>query len=126
MRSVVVNVDVRQRYVGADDFNDSWVNAFDALFEPNVDYINLIFHWKEGDAAYNGYERRKLIQSLHETYHYFDKNPEAYDFMSSRGFEKVDVITEELIYEYIYELICYYAEVISPKLHGVAVDLAER
>jgi hypothetical protein len=116
MRSVVVNVDVRQRYVGGGGFNDSWVNAFDVLFEPNVDYINLSFHWKEGDHKYNEFERRKLVDSLRQTYHYLEQNPEEYDRMSSRGFQKVDLITDEIIYEYIYELIRYYSEVISPKL----------
>jgi hypothetical protein len=116
MRSLVINVDVRQRYKGASEYNDSWVNAFDAIFEPNVDYINLIFHWEEGNSEHNERERQNLIKSLRDVHYFFERNGEACHQIVENGSRKIDVLSDEFIYDYIYHLVVYYAKIIGPKL----------
>ena len=66
MKSLVINVDVRQKYKESTEINDTWINFFDTIFIPNVDYINLIYYWLENDDEFNKYEFNKLIRNLEE------------------------------------------------------------
>ncbi len=115
-KSLVINVDVHQRFKGGDGFNESWINFFDVIFERNLDYINLPFHWFDSDEKYDEYEFKKLICGMENTYDYFEKNPEKYEQMVSNGYSKAQNITSDLISEAIFLLVHYYAKKINPFL----------
>lgn len=116
MNSVVINIDVRQKYKYLNKFNDTWINFFDSIFEPNIDYINLPFFWKENDDAYNEYEFKKLISNLKETYHLLENNSDQYNKIRESGYNKAQIITDDLIYESIFLIVHYYSKKINDYL----------
>ncbi len=111
-KSLVINVDVRQNF-NDEFFNSTWINFFDIIFEPNIDYVNLEYYWKEINQAYNDYQFIKLVKDLELTYKYYDDNPKEAINMAKSGYEKVLNITEDLICESIYLLAYYYAKKIN-------------
>lgn len=115
-KSLVVNVNVHQKFDNSDYFNDTWINFFDIIFQPNIDYIDLVFNWISSDNIYNDYEFKKLIGNLTLTYDYFNSNPDKYTKMTNSGFNKILHITQDLINESIYLLIHYYSKKINPFL----------
>ncbi len=115
-KSLVVNVDVRQRFKDSEYVNDTWINFFDTIFEPNLDYINLVYHWFDFNEEFNKLEFEKLIDNLELTYKFYDSNPSQYKSMAESGFNKVSYITEDLINESIFLLAHYYAKKINPFL----------
>ena len=112
-KSVVINVDVRQKFGDTDYFNSTWINFFDIIFEPNIDYINLEYYWIESNQSYNDYQFKKLITNLELTYQYYNSNPNESIRMGKSGFEKVLNITDDLISESIFLLVHYYAKKIN-------------
>jgi hypothetical protein len=112
-QSLVINVDVRQNFKDVDYFNSTWINFFDIIFEPNIDYVNLEYYWNETNQDYNDYQFIKLVKNLELTYKYYDSNPEESSRMAKSGFEKVLNITDDLISESIYLLVYYYAKKIN-------------
>lgn len=112
-QSLVINVDVRQNYRNVDYFNSTWINFFDIIFEPNIDYVNLEYYWNEINQAYNDYQFIKLVKDLELTYKYYDKNPKEAILMAKSGYEKVLNITDDLISESIYLLVYYYSKKIN-------------
>jgi hypothetical protein len=115
-KSLVINVNVHQKYDCSDIINDTWINFFDIIFEPNFDYIDLVFHWFCDDPDYNNYEFKKLISNLEITYDYYNTNPLKYEQMVNSGYKKVLNITEDLICESIFLLTHYYSKKINPFL----------
>jgi len=110
MNSLVINVDVRQKCRSSGHSNETWINFFDTIFEPNVDYINLTYYWKEDDEIYNNYEFKKLISNLKETYGFLDSNIEQYKKITTSGYDKAQQITEDLINEAIFLIVYYYSK----------------
>lgn len=115
-KSLVINVDVRQKFGDLDYFNGTWINFFDIIFEPNIDYVNLEYYWIESNETYNNYQFNKLIRDLELVYKYYHTNPEELYQMSNNGFNKILNITEDLISESIFLLVYYYAKKINPFL----------
>jgi len=112
-KSLVINIDVRQKFGDIDYFNGTWINFFDIIFEPNIDYINLEYYWIESNQGYNDNQFIKLIKNLELTYQYYDTNYEESIKMADLGFEKVLNITDDLISESIFLLVYYYAKKIN-------------
>jgi hypothetical protein len=112
-KSLVINIDVRQKFGDVDYFNSTWINFFDIIFEPNIDYVNLEYYWIESNQTYNDYQFVKLIKDLELVYSYYKLNPEEAYKVSNSGFDKVLNITEDLISESIFLLTHYYAKKIN-------------
>ncbi len=115
-KSLVINVDVRQRFEDSEYVNDTWINFFDTIFEPNLDYINLVYQWFSNNEEFNNYQFKKLINNLELTYEFYNKNQSQYESMAKSGFDKVNMITEDLINECIFLLVHYYSKKINPFL----------
>ena len=113
MNSLVINVDVRQKYNSSEYFNETWINFIDTIFEPNIDYINLTYYWKENDTSYNNYEFKKLISNLKKTYEFFNNNNEQYEKFISSGYNKSQQISSDLISESIFLIVYYYSKKIN-------------
>lgn len=111
-KSLVINVDVRQKF-DDDYFNSTWINFFDVIFEPNIDYVNLEYYWIESNQSYNNYQFVKLIKDLELTYEYYKTNKEEAYKVTNSGFDKVLNITDDLISESIFLLVHYYAKKIN-------------
>jgi hypothetical protein len=110
MNSLVINVDVRQKYRESGYSNETWINFFDTIFEPNVDYINLTYYWKENDEPYNNYEFKKLITNLKETWEFLNSSPKQYKKITTNGYNKAQNITHDLISEAIFLIVHYYSK----------------
>lgn len=113
MKSLVINIDVRQKYKGSSSFNDKWINFFDCLFEENKDYINIIYNWKENDDKYNKYQYNKLVNTLIKTYRYYETDANKYKSIVKSGYNKSKKITDNLINESIYYIVYNYSKKIN-------------
>ena len=111
--SQVINIDVRQKFNDVQYFNDTWINFFDVIFEPNVDYININYYWIENNLKYNQYQFIKLIKNMELSYQYYNSNQQESKKMAQCGFNKVLNITDDLICESIYLLVYYYSKKIN-------------
>lgn len=112
-KSLVINVDVRQKFWDVDYFNNTWINFFDIIFEPNIDYVNLEYYWIESNQTYNDYQFVKLIKDLELVYAFYKANPEEAYKVTNAGFDKVLNITDDLISESIFLLVYYYSKKIN-------------
>jgi hypothetical protein len=110
MKSLVINVNVLQLYDEKNGWNHQWVNFFDVIFEKDVDYINIDYYWKENDEVFNQKSFNDLITKLESTYEQYDKNDDAYKMMAQSGYDKVNMITDDLINESIYILFNEYSK----------------
>ena len=110
MKSVVININVIQQYEEKSGWNQQWVNFFDVIFEKDVDYINIDYYWKEYDEDFNSEQFAELVVKLGEIYEKYEADQNAYEAMAQSGFDKVNMITNDLIYESIYMLFCEYAK----------------
>lgn len=111
MKSLVVNVNVIQKYDEGTEWNEGWINFFDIIFEKDVDYINIDYYWKENNE--NGVNDKQfdlLVTKLSEIYKHYEEKSDEYDTMVNNGYNKVSAITEKLIYWSIHELFKQYSE----------------
>lgn len=116
MKSVVININVKQKYKNTKDINDTWINFFDILLEPNVDYIELPFQWNEGEDKHNILQLKKLISNIKHVYEKIEMNPELYEKIAKNGFNKIKEISNKMIYNSIYHLLYNYANIMNPIL----------
>jgi hypothetical protein len=114
--SQVINIDVRQKFDNVDYFNDAWINFFDVIFEPGIDYINIQYDWIETNSKFNDYQFVKLIKNLELTYEYYNSNQKEAKKIAESGLNKVLNITDDLISESIFLLVHYYSKKINPFL----------
>lgn len=110
MRSVVINVNVFQQYTEKDGWNEQWVNFFDTIFEKDVDYVNIDFRWKENKEDFNRQSFKSLVSDLQTTYDTFNSDHDKYEKMAQSGYEKVNMITNDVVSEFIYELFVEYSK----------------
>lgn len=106
MKSLVINICVKQNYPNSIESNGCWINFFDEIFDK--DYVNLIYNWYEGEE--NIEEYKKLLINMKKIYNYYEQNNDKYIELVARGFHKISKITMELIYELYYTLIVEYSK----------------
>lgn len=109
-KSLVINVNVIQKYEEHLDWNKGWINFFDIIFKKNVDYVNIDYYWKEYDENFNKEQFEKLIDELSNVYHYYNENDNEYNKMVKSGNKRASFITKNLINESIYELFDQYSK----------------
>lgn len=109
-KSLVINVNVIQKYEEKLDWNKGWINFFDVIFKKNVDYVNIDYYWKEYDEDFNKEQFKKLIDELSNVYHYYNQNETEYKKMVKSGNKRASYITKKLINESIYELFDQYSK----------------
>ena len=113
MNSLVIKIDT----------NDRWINFYNILFKPNVDYIRLYTDTYSGDyniktikniEKISDVKTKKIISKLINIYKYFNKNKNKYNKIVSNGNYKIKLITNKFIYLYIiFTLLTYYKKFYS-------------
>ena len=90
MNSFVININLD--YAG----EGKWITIMDALFEPGVDYIDIIHIMKNRQVDIRGME--KLTHRILNVYNYYNKNPIAYKKIVANGKHKGSLLTMNNIY----------------------------
>jgi hypothetical protein len=108
MKGLVINIDLRQHF-GSHE-NGRWINFFDPFITPDVDFVNLVYHWHEGEETINKENYKKLVQDVETTYRQFENDPDDYDTMVDNGYRKVQMIDQDMVYESLYMVVRSYAQ----------------
>lgn len=122
--SVIININIRTiPYDETGYKDDNWISFIDLLMKPKQDYINIPYDY----YTYNGTDTNiskkvydlniktidKIILKLEYIYKSYDKEKNKYDNMIKSYSSKINTLTNDVIYKYIYELIKINASIIS-------------
>lgn len=114
MNSLVINVDMHQYYGKYNNsYNTGWRNFFDVLFDEGIDYVNIVYKWKENDTKNNYINFKKLVKKLKTVHKYYSKNNDKYETMVKNGYDKMALLTQDVVYESVLMLINKYADRIN-------------
>jgi hypothetical protein len=103
MNSVVVKINIET--IGDDYYDKSWISFIDYAVD-NTDYVNIIVKYyriTDGTAKMkNENEFLKLIKTLKIVYDDINNNPTKYKLMIKKTKKKIEKLTNDRIYQYIY------------------------
>ena len=122
--SVIININVFTQAISKDGWNDDEYYSFiDLIMKPNKDYFDLKFTYytagksnsidlqnKAKQMTHN--EINNVISKIENIYSNYTKNKTKYDKMIKNYRQKIDKLTNETVYEYIYKCIVYNSKVV--------------
>jgi hypothetical protein len=110
MRSLIIDIAIKQHYKDASEEsqNEKWINFFDDIFIKDIDFVELPYDWYEGKDNNKNYN--KLLEDIEKTYNYYEDHNDKYNAMVDNATNKVNIITNNFIYESVSKLIDEYAE----------------
>ena len=102
MKSIVINVDVESEDMKTHIIDQEWISFINIIVKPDTHYINLKFKYYYNDDDKNkNYEQ--CIEILNQLEDIYKSNTEKYTNMIENGYHAVSELTNNNIYEYIYE-----------------------
>jgi hypothetical protein len=122
--SIIININVKTKSYEHTSYNDDlYISFIDLIMKPNIDYIDIIYNY----TSYRGYDINIInkvnkinndeilkignkIENIVDTY---SSNTNKYDKMIKSYQNKIEKLSNDKIYEYIYELILENSKVIT-------------
>jgi hypothetical protein len=107
MKSIVINVDVESEDIKTNIVDQEWISFINIIVKPDTHYINLKFkYYYNNDKNKNKNEKINYQQSVkifNQLESIYKSNTEKYNSMIDNGYQTVSELTNDNIYEYIYE-----------------------
>jgi protein-tyrosine phosphatase len=110
MKSLVINVDLRQHYPKSNDPNGRWINLFDTIFVDDIDFINLTYDWYEDNPKINAENYVELIDKIKKIYEHYENNSNDYNKIVQNGYDKAMSLTNEIIYDTLFYTVSKYSQ----------------
>jgi len=86
---------------------EQWIQFYESMFPEDVSYIN--FKYENGFYKEMSDEKvEKIKNDLIDKYKYFESKPKLYKSIIDENYKKVQALTFEHIYFYLYEAFIYY------------------
>ena len=100
MKSLVINVELHDISYKSDE---RWINIFDLLFEPDIDYINIKFYYDPKNKNKNNEIKNIdiLKKKILNIYNNCEKNKIKYNNIIKNGYKKSKLLKLENVYNVI-------------------------
>ena len=115
MDSIVININVNLINIKPEYQDPPYITLIDYIFT-NKDYVELIYNYYRVGGEYKNdtklinYKNKlqknefsNLLENLKNKYIDFENNPEKYKKMVRKSKKKINKLTNERIYQYIYK-----------------------
>lgn len=110
--SLVIDVAISPYY--GKDHPGEWVNFFDNIFVPSVDYAKITMEWDADRAKQLGTKQQEhMLSQLKQIYTKYEQDPELYAKTVKSANHKTELLSQKLIYRSIYSLIVHYADCVK-------------
>lgn len=110
--SLMIDVVVKSCY--GKDRPGEWINFFDQLFVPGIDYARVTVDWNQG--VFRPLEKKdasRMMQEIKQIYDKYERDPGLYENTVKSANQKIQLINHTLIYRTVYSLIVHYAKCVS-------------
>lgn len=117
--SLVIDVVVKS-YNNNKNNNDcpgEWINFFDQLFVPGIDYAKVSVNWNNlhnlQEKPLEKKDSVQMIKDIKSIYQKYESDPVLYTNTVKSANNKIQLLNNSLIYKSIYSLIVHYAECVN-------------
>lgn len=123
--SVIINVNAYTKSINQDGWNEDEYHSFmDLIMLPDIDFINIEFTYynagitdniKEQETAEDMTKKEvdSVIQQINNIYDDYFVNSSKYNNMIKSYKKKINSLTNESIYDYIYKCIIYNSKIVK-------------
>ena len=94
MKSLVISVEILQSYDDGKNFNSKWINFYSTFFKPNVDYIEIIYKWIEGQTKDT--QVFEIYKEIYDKFIYYEKNKDKFLKIVNSSFDKTKLLNIKL------------------------------